>query len=73
MEEIGMIIDERRVSPRPDFISDLVNARDAGDKLGDLVFDRLATMQPTVTHVGGREKIVVWMNITAAGRKVIAD
>jgi hypothetical protein len=42
------------------------------DQLGDLVFDRLATMQPTVTQVGGREKIVVWMNITAAGRKVIS-
>ncbi|MGZ5900321.1 MAG: cytochrome P450, partial [Reyranella sp.] len=35
MEEIKVIIDERRVSPRPDFISDLVNARDAGDKLSD--------------------------------------
>jgi hypothetical protein len=35
------------------------------------VFDRLATMQPAVTQVGGREKIVVWVNITAAGRKVI--
>ena len=35
MEEIKMIIDERRVRPRPDFISDLVNARDAGDKLND--------------------------------------
>src|SRR4029077_11008756 len=35
MEEVKVIIDERRVSPRPDFISDLVNARDAGDKLND--------------------------------------
>src|SRR5712671_194384 len=35
MEEIRVIIEERRVSPRPDFISDPVNARDAGDKLND--------------------------------------
>ncbi len=30
MEEIKVIIEERRVAPRSDFISDLVNARDAG-------------------------------------------
>src|SRR6185369_8071198 len=42
MEEIKVIIDERRVSPRPDFISDLVNARDAGDKLTDReLFDQI--------------------------------
>src|SRR6266478_447966 len=42
MAEIKVIIDERRVSPRPDFISDLVNARDAGDKLNDReLFDQI--------------------------------
>ena len=42
MDEIKVIIDERRVSPRPDFISDLVNARDAGDKLNDReLFDQI--------------------------------
>ncbi len=42
MEEIKVIIEERRVSPRPDFISDLVNARDAGDKLNDReLFDQI--------------------------------
>jgi hypothetical protein len=43
------------------------------DQLGDLAFDRLIEMQPTVTHVGGREKIVVWVHITAAGRKAIGE
>src|SRR5260370_12162963 len=42
MEEIKVIIDERRVSPRPDFISDLVNARDAGDRLNNReLFDQI--------------------------------
>jgi hypothetical protein len=43
------------------------------DQLGDLVFDRRAMMQPTVTYVGGREKIVVWVQITPARRKAIAE
>jgi hypothetical protein len=37
------------------------------------VFDRPAIMQPSVAYSGGREKIVVWMNITAAGRKAVAE
>ena len=42
MEEIEVIIQERRVSPHSDFISDLVNARDAGDKLSDKeLFDQI--------------------------------
>jgi hypothetical protein len=42
MDEIRVIIEERRVSPRPAFISDLVNARDAGDKLNDReLFDQI--------------------------------
>src|ERR1700722_10367920 len=35
MEEVRAIIEERRASPRSDFIIDLVNARDQGDKLSD--------------------------------------
>src|SRR5580693_2637296 len=35
LEEVRATIEERRVSPRSDFISDLVNARDQGDKLSD--------------------------------------
>ena len=31
MEEVRAIIEERRASPRSDFISDLVNARDQGE------------------------------------------
>jgi cytochrome P450 len=33
MEEIKVIIDERRVNPRPDFISDLVNDRELFDQI----------------------------------------
>src|SRR5215468_8958072 len=59
MEEIRVIIDERRVSPRPDFISDLVNARDAGDKLNDReLFDQIfgicgASLSATSRAAGG--------------------
>jgi cytochrome P450 len=59
MEEIEVIIDERRVSPRPDFISDLVNARDAGDKLNDReLFDQIfgicgASLSATTRAAGG--------------------
>ena len=59
MEEIKVIIDERRVAPRPDFISDLVNARDAGDKLSDReLFDQIfgicgASLSATSRAAGG--------------------
>jgi cytochrome P450 len=59
MEEIRVIIDERRVKPRPDFISDLVNARDAGDKLTDReLFDQIfgicgASLSATSRAAGG--------------------
>jgi cytochrome P450 len=42
MDEIKVIIEERRTTPHSDFISDLVNARDAGDKLTDKeLFDQI--------------------------------
>ena len=59
MEEIKVIIDERRVVPRQDFISDLVNARDAGDKLNDReLFDQIfgicgASLSATSRAAGG--------------------
>ena len=59
MDEIKVIIDERRVSPRPDFISDLVNARDSGDKLNDReLFDQIfgicgASLSATSRAAGG--------------------
>jgi cytochrome P450 len=59
MQEINVIIDERRASPRPDFISDLVNARDAGDKLSDReLFDQIfgicgASLSATSRAAGG--------------------
>jgi cytochrome P450 len=40
--EVGAIIEERRASPRSDFISDLVDDRDQGDKLNDSeLFDQI--------------------------------
>jgi cytochrome P450 len=59
MEEIRRIIGERRVSPRPDFVSDLVNARDAGDRLNDReLFDQIfgicgASLSATSRAAGG--------------------
>jgi cytochrome P450 len=59
MEEIRVIIDERRVNPRPDFISDLIDARDAGDKLNDReLFDQIfgicgASLSATTRAAGG--------------------
>ena len=59
MEEIKVIIDERRASPRSDFISDLVNARDQGDKLSDReLFDQIfgicgASLSATSRAAGG--------------------
>jgi cytochrome P450 len=59
MEEIKVIIEERRVAPRSDFISDLVNARDQGDKLSDReLFDQIfgicgASLSATSRAAGG--------------------
>ncbi|MGA9949013.1 MAG: cytochrome P450 [Xanthobacteraceae bacterium] len=59
MEEIKIIIEERRASPRSDFISDLVNARDQGDTLSDReLFDQIfgicgASLSATSRAAGG--------------------
>ena len=59
MKEVTAIIEERRVSPRSDFISDLVNARDQGDKLSDSeLFDQIfgvcgASLSATSRAAGG--------------------
>jgi hypothetical protein len=42
-------------------------------QLAALVMDGFAERRPIVTNVGGREKIVVWMQISAAGRAALAD
>jgi hypothetical protein len=42
------------------------------DKLAELVFNGLATMQQGITGTGGRSKKVVWVRITPAGLKEIA-
>jgi cytochrome P450 len=44
-ELVHEIIAERRVNPRPDFITDLIQARDQGDKLTDReLFDQIFTI-----------------------------
>jgi cytochrome P450 len=59
MDEVRAIIEERRVRPRSDFISDLVNARDQGDKLNDReLFDQIfgmcgASLSATSRAAGG--------------------
>ncbi len=59
MEEIKVIIEERRERPHSDFISDLVNARDQGDKLSDReLFDQIfgicgASLSATSRAAGG--------------------
>jgi cytochrome P450 len=59
MEEIRVIIEERRAHPRSDFISDLVNARDQGDTLSDReLFDQIfgicgASLSATSRAAGG--------------------
>src|SRR3984957_17946767 len=59
MDEVTAIIEERRVSPRSDFISDLVHARDQGDKLNDReLFDQIfgmcgASLSATSRAAGG--------------------
>jgi hypothetical protein len=42
-------------------------------QLAALVMDGFAKRRPIVTNVGGREKIVLWMRITDAGRAALAD
>jgi hypothetical protein len=42
-------------------------------QLAVLAMDGFATMRPTLTYVGAREKLVVWMQITEEGRKAIAE
>jgi hypothetical protein len=39
--------------------------------LADLVFDGLATAEPSTMRAGGREVIVVWMQITEKGRRAL--
>ncbi len=59
MEEIKVLIEERRAQPREDFISDLVNARDAGDRLNEReLFDQIfgicgASLSATSRAAGG--------------------
>jgi hypothetical protein len=42
-------------------------------QLTDLVIDGLATCRVTRMALDGREKSVVWMRMTEAGRKAIAE
>jgi hypothetical protein len=42
-------------------------------QLAGLVIDGFATLERRRTNVGGRERPVLWMQITKAGRKAIAE
>jgi hypothetical protein len=42
-------------------------------QLAGLVIDGLATMRATLVPLNGREKSVIWMKITDAGQKAIAE
>jgi hypothetical protein len=42
-------------------------------QLSGLVIDGFATLERRRTNVGGRERPVLWMQITEAGRKAIAE
>lgn len=43
------------------------------EQLAALASEGFVTMEPTLTSVGNEERLVVWMQITAAGRKVIGQ
>jgi hypothetical protein len=43
------------------------------EQLAGLVSRGFATMEPTLTDVSGEKRLVVWMQITAAGRKAIGQ
>jgi hypothetical protein len=42
-------------------------------QLAGLVIDGLATMRATLVPLNGREKSVIWIKITDAGQKAIAE
>jgi hypothetical protein len=42
-------------------------------QLSGLVIEGFATLERRRTNVGGRERPVLWMEITAAGRKAIVE
>jgi hypothetical protein len=42
-------------------------------QLAGLVIDGFATMRPTLVPLDGREKSVIWMKISEAGRQAIAE
>jgi hypothetical protein len=65
----------RRLARHPDGCAEaelLVDGFTIG-QLTDLVIDGLATGRVARIAVDGREKPVVWMKITEAGRKAIAE
>ena len=42
-------------------------------QLAALASGGFVTMEPTLTNVSGEKRLVVWMQITAAGRKAIGQ
>jgi hypothetical protein len=43
------------------------------EQLSGLVAGEFATMEPTLINVSGEDRLVVWMQITDAGRKAISE
>jgi hypothetical protein len=43
------------------------------NQIDNLILANLATLEPSVTRISGREKIVVWVQITETGRKALAE
>ena len=43
------------------------------NQIDSLIFTKLATLEPSMTRIAGREKIVVWVQITETGRKALAE
>jgi hypothetical protein len=41
--------------------------------IDSLILTKLATLEPSINRIAGREKIVVWVQITKTGRKALAE
>ena len=43
------------------------------NQIDNLILTKLATLEPSITRIAGREKIVVWVQITETGRNALAE
>jgi hypothetical protein len=42
-------------------------------QIDSLILTKLATLEPSINRIAGRQKIVVWVQITKTGRKALAE